>query len=186
MPEIVPLDPAQVRADDALAEEACAATMTDKKVPLPPDRLAAIIGAVERRAARPPATERDWAALAGLIASAWPAHTAKIDPSVAAGFMAQLREEIAGAPADVLLEAHRALRRTERYLPSLADYISRVDGIMEKRRQCLKAAKGHDRSMRRHHCLRPADRHDSTKYSPEELAAIEEFLASGRGRNGVS
>ncbi len=85
---------------------------------IPRADLPALIAALE--STLKPASPKEVAGAAGLIATAWPFAWQRLDEQTAEAFAAQLNEELPRYPADVLRKAVVSLRRAQKFAPAIA------------------------------------------------------------------
>jgi hypothetical protein len=108
---------------------------------IPRADLAVIIQALE--ASLSPARKEEVAGAMGLIATAWPLALHRMDESAAAGFAAQLREELERFPAEILQETVHRLRRSSKFLPSIAEVYEVANDLLAVRKIDLQGARRH-------------------------------------------
>jgi hypothetical protein len=106
---------------DAIADEWVHAAVDHATTLIPRVDLAVLIPALERRLV--PANERQIAGALAMIGSAWPFAHQKLHGAVADLYATQLAEDLAGFPHDVIALAIRHLRRTSKFLPSIAELL---------------------------------------------------------------
>ena len=78
-----------------------------------------------------------------MIASAWPYAHQKVESGLLDAFTAQLREELATFPADVLVGAIKSLRRTCKFSPSIAELYEAADTLLDDKKMRLRVALDH-------------------------------------------
>ena len=108
---------------------------------IPLGELPALIAAL--RADMEPATPRHITAAVAMIASAWPYAHQKVESGLLDAFTAQLREELATFPADVLVGAIKSLRRTCKFSPSIAELYEAADTLLDDKKMRLRVALDH-------------------------------------------
>jgi hypothetical protein len=114
---------------------------------IPRSDLRGLIAAME--STLKPASPKEVAGAASLIATAWPFAWQRLDDQTAAAFAAQLNEEMSKYPAPVLRDAVVSLRRSQKFPPAIAEFVEAAEAEMEKIRGRLRLARQHEQEHAR-------------------------------------
>ena len=96
-----------------------------------------------------PATSKEIDGAIALIAAAWPHAHQRAEPEVIALHLRQLREDLADYPPAILQETVRRLRRTLKWIPSIAELRETADDLLAVRQIQRRAVDCHEREHRR-------------------------------------